>query len=335
MCGKIMGQYKQWLQYRKVDQELRTELAHLEQEHQQLTQQVKQLASTIDVSQNTIIQALLAHQQRTLAQHHTAESAPKQANVQPQTDSLPQVRIPGRTQNKPAQQTEQRRLTPAAYINNKAAGTISPALHAWSNLPNLDTYAMQEPIVNARTLPPVPAGQPTHDSSDTLLPADMSAFVDAHSTTDPQLKVPWWLRNTQSTPAHKVAEQTPIDQQSARTNQSVERFFQRWNDTISHPVPEQQYTRQTDQIKPVQPATYPNQQRPTNTTAQIPSVQRPGNSGQFPSIQHANTTASFPAMQRPGHSGQFPTMQPARNTRQTSKQQQNQPASNTQKEWPK
>lgn len=63
-----------------------------------------------------------------------------------------------------------------------------------------------------------------------LLPADINAFVDAHSLTDPQLKVPWWLRNLRSTTEQAVGEQSPIDQQSERTNRSVERFFQRWND---------------------------------------------------------------------------------------------------------
>lgn len=311
-----MGKYKQWLQYRKADQELRTELAHLEKEQQQLAQQIKQLASTTDVSQNSIIQALLAQQQWELAQQLKAEAAPQQAEVQQQTGTLQQVQIPNTPARPtvhhsiaPARPTVHRSIAPAAHVNDKTAGTVSPALHAWSNLPNFDTHTKQEPIVNTTTLPPIPDSQPTPDTNATLLPADVSAFVDAHSTTDPQLKVPWWLRNMRSTPTHKASEQNPIDQQSARTNQSVERFFQRWNDTASHPVPEQQHARQTDQIKPVLQSGYPNQQRPSRNTGQIPPV------------QHANNT------------GQIPSVQPARNTRQSSQQQQREQPSNAQKEW--
>jgi hypothetical protein len=317
MCGKNMGKYKQWLQYRKADQELRTELAHLEKEQQQLAQQIKQLASTTDVSPNSIIQALLAQQQWELAQQLKAEAAPQQAEVQQQTGTLRQVHIP----NTPARPTVHRSIAPAAHVNDKTAGTVSPALHAWSNLPNFDTHTKQKPIVNTTTLPPIPDSQPTPDTNATLLPADVSAFVDAHSTTDPQLKVPWWLRNMRSTPTHKASEQNPIDQQSARTNQSVERFFQRWNDTASHPVPEQQHARQTDQIKPVLQSGYSNQQRPSRNTGQIPPVQRPGTTDQIPPVQHANNT------------GQLPSVQHARNTRQSSQQQQSEQASNAQKEW--
>jgi hypothetical protein len=67
-------------------------------------------------------------------------------------------------------------------------------------------------------------GYPGEDTS--LLPADISAFVDAHSLTDPQIKVPWWLRNTHNP---SPQEHSPVDQQSSRTDHSVERFFQRWS----------------------------------------------------------------------------------------------------------
>lgn len=65
---------------------------------------------------------------------------------------------------------------------------------------------------------------PGEDTS--LLPADISAFVDAHSLTDPQIKVPWWLRNMHNS---SPQEHSPVDQQSSRTDHSVERFFQRWS----------------------------------------------------------------------------------------------------------
>lgn len=105
---------------------------------------------------------------------------------------------------------------------------------------SMTTHVTQNPIIQAlltkQTLELAQKKRPAlqesesrgqrQDATSNLLPADIDAFVDAHSPNDPQRKVP----NPRSTTEQAVGEQSPIDQQSERTNRSVERFFQRWND---------------------------------------------------------------------------------------------------------
>ncbi|BCL80405.1 hypothetical protein ccbrp13_28700 [Ktedonobacteria bacterium brp13] len=217
--GKTMGQYKQWLEYREQGQHLRSALMHLEQEQEQLQEEIDRLATTTHVTQNPIIQALLTKQKLELAQKKQPALQESELRSQGQAGQEPPV--------------QRRREQPAPVPQQElGTGAVSPALQAWTRLPNFNTNAMQEPIINARTQPPLPPDHPQQDDTGNLLPADINAFVDAHSLTDPQLKVPWWLRNLRSTSTTEqaVGEQSPIDQQSERTNRSVERFFQRWND---------------------------------------------------------------------------------------------------------
>jgi hypothetical protein len=54
-----MGQYRQWLQYRAVDQQLRTQLEQLEQELVHLQEQADHLSASASSTENAIIQALV------------------------------------------------------------------------------------------------------------------------------------------------------------------------------------------------------------------------------------------------------------------------------------
>jgi hypothetical protein len=54
-----MGQYQQWVQYRAVDQQLRTQLEQLEQELVHLQEQADHLAGSASATENAIIQALV------------------------------------------------------------------------------------------------------------------------------------------------------------------------------------------------------------------------------------------------------------------------------------
>ncbi|OLE06419.1 MAG: hypothetical protein AUG82_03460 [Ktedonobacter sp. 13_1_20CM_4_53_11] len=60
-----------------------------------------------------------------------------------------------------------------------------------------------------------------------LLPDDMSSFIDEHSLTDPQVELPWWLRNVAVASSINYAN-GPIDQESIRTNRLVQRWLERW-----------------------------------------------------------------------------------------------------------
>lgn len=203
-----MGQYRQWLFYRDIDQQLTNQIQAFEQELAILQAEIRHLENDTTYSDNIILQTLIGIQQ-------TRPGA-----------NRPSMPITTAADKKTAEQP---------------AGSVSPALFAWGQLPNFDTQDMQNPIVNATTQNPVP--NPAA-SPDNLLPNDISSFVEGHSQTDPQLKVPWWLRNTRKTPEQAPQNTSPIDQQSNRTNQLVERWFERWgertNQTGETPEREQQ-----------------------------------------------------------------------------------------------
>jgi hypothetical protein len=55
----------------------------------------------------------------------------------------------------------------------------------------------------------------------------MMTFFDEHAQTDPQLELPWWLRNITVSSKNEQGSQ-PIDQNSIRTNRLVQRWIERW-----------------------------------------------------------------------------------------------------------
>ncbi|GCE27766.1 hypothetical protein KDA_32500 [Dictyobacter alpinus] len=202
-----MGQYRQWLFYRNIDQQLTQQIQTFEQELAILQAEIRHLENDTTYSENSILQTLIGVQ-----------------HIRPDIHQAPERAMPA----------------PKQKAAEQSGGSVSPALFAWSQLPNFDAQEMQKPIVNATTQSPVPHA---NTSSDDLLPGDLNAFVEAHSQTDPQLKVPWWLRNTRK-PAEKNPQSTsPIDQQSIRTNQLVERWFERWGEQTEQTGPTEEGKR--------------------------------------------------------------------------------------------
>ena len=113
-------------------------------------------------------------------------------------------------------------------IPSEPGEPISLALFAQGNLPNFETSAIPAEIPNTdasqftsyldQPLPPIPHYEMA------LLPEDMAAFFDQHTTTDPQIELPWWLHNLTNV-SHGNG---PIDQESSRTNRLVQRWLERW-----------------------------------------------------------------------------------------------------------
>ncbi len=187
-----MGQYRQWLHSREVDQRLKARLEILEQELDQLHKQADLLAKTTSCTDNKIIQ--------TLARQQTVEVL--------LTD---------------AQHILSEHTTPVSQPIEESITGVSPALFAWSNLPNFDSQGVPTP--NSQTNISTPLRATPHLEMN-LLPKDMGAFVDEHTQAVPQVKLPWWLRKTVLTtvsPNHY-----PIDQQSLQTNYDVQRWLERW-----------------------------------------------------------------------------------------------------------
>ncbi len=205
-----MAQYQEWLYYHEVDNHLQAQLAELVNELAQLQEHAlfyeqdifppsaeAAVRKNIPIPQdNIILQALATH----MNGHRAQESFPA-----------------------PNSRSE--------IIPSEPGEPISLALFAQGNLPNFETPAI--PAVPAE-IPQTDASQFTSDLDQplppiphyamALLPEDMAAFFDQHSTTDPQIELPWWLHNL----TNASNGNGPIDQESSRTNRLVQRWLERW-----------------------------------------------------------------------------------------------------------
>jgi hypothetical protein len=193
-----MGQYQQWLQYQEIDKRLSTQVEALEAELAQfkecLDRLEQQQQDVVPLTDNPIIQALVAHL--------SAHRIPPQSNARyiPETNS-----------------------SSASDSQSPGSGdSISPALLSWGGLPHFELHEIKEPYpVDEQALPLV-----NHPEIE-LLPDDMIAFFDGHEQTDPQLELPWWLRNITISSRDEQAGR-PIDHNSIRTNRLVQRWIERW-----------------------------------------------------------------------------------------------------------
>ncbi len=214
-----MGQYQQWLHYREIDQQLHAELEALEVQLADLQERARQIEQTLPQANNQIISVLatLLKEQTTLA-HRTRADEPI-VEI-----SLEEVEY---------------------WVENESADALplQPALAAWGNLPNFDRQDMpiepappqgetptgkssppQTPSLTfsdrEKALPPMPHPEPG------LLPENMAAIFEEHSSTDPQIELPWWLPKILA--ARGIHPSGPTDPQSARTNRLVQRWEERW-----------------------------------------------------------------------------------------------------------
>lgn len=168
-----MGQYREWLHYREVGQQLQEQRAMLEHALTQLQEQVHQQASQIESTptsdKNTIIQALNHHYQ---------------------------------------------------YIQQQSGNTDV----------DLERHLSQQPAFpTTASFSPGETDTDRHTHYDPHTNSQLTLDDHPHGQTDPQLKVPWWLRDMHN--ASNTRPATLIDQQSQRTNRLVERWFERWKDT--------------------------------------------------------------------------------------------------------
>ena len=220
-----MGQYQQWLHYREVDRHLQAQLEELLHELAQLqersTSYEQMLPSPSEeettavvpwVNRNAILHALLM----SLNGHTPANGHPTEeqfGTFQPSAEII--------------FSEPEREAGPGS--------TISAALFAQSNLPNFETHTTQQQTqpgdmaqftsyLDQQLPPPIPQ----YDMD--LLPEDMAAFFDQHTPTDPQIELPWWLRDNSNT----TYGNGPVDQESIRTNRLVERWLQRWGKLPPH-----------------------------------------------------------------------------------------------------
>ncbi|TMD61806.1 MAG: hypothetical protein E6I91_17090 [Chloroflexi bacterium] len=203
-----MGQYQQWMHYREVDKQLQSQLETLERELAQL---------------------------QGWAQSEVQPDQQSQDIVSPETWSpeMPAFKSTLLTENKIIRTLADtfNGQSPAPSSPNAPGETISSALFAWSNLPNFDAPEMpMEPQVNSpQQLNPdlEYAGARIPHQEMALLPDDMNSFIKEHTLTDPQIELPWWLRNIAVTSGTSHSD-GPIDHESIRTNRLVQRWLERW-----------------------------------------------------------------------------------------------------------
>ena len=231
-----MGQYQRWLHYQEVGRHLRAALEALETELttlQQLMQDhpmMKTSSSNGEAStgqaalqtQNIIIRALDASLN---GYSSTSDHALHEAGN-------PSVHLPFASSttingfNEQQIATSNSALTSTGNpIQPKGADTISPPLMNWGALPNFGPHEIEgaTPVTQQQGVPLTPHPEIV------LLPEDMSAFIDEHARTDPQLGLPWWLRSrTPGVPAQRTAGRpASIDSEPALTDQQVQRWMER------------------------------------------------------------------------------------------------------------
>jgi hypothetical protein len=193
----VMGKYSQWLYHREIDQQLRERLERIEQELHALQEQAALLEDAASCTDNSILQAIAMQQSAEILLEDTPSS------------------------------TAQRSLTNGKEHPSKS---VSPALFAWSSLPNLDTQKVQMPGVPLHGQKPEAVQQTSIPHPEIhLLPNDMATLIDTDEQTSPQIQVPKWLRKA------PLATNTTDRQRSVpdeRTNTSIQRWLERWGKQV-------------------------------------------------------------------------------------------------------
>lgn len=188
-----MGQYRQWLHTREVDQQLKARLEALEEELKQIYNQADLLAATTSCTDNKIIQ-ILARSQKTDA-YFTTKAKHSSSDH-----------------------------TASAHLSTEQPKTgVSPALFAWSRLPNFDSQVVPTSSLQTKTSSPLLA---TSHSEIDLLPKDIATFASAHTQAVSQIKLPKRPHKTVSTSAS--SQHSQVDQQSSQINYNVQRWLERW-----------------------------------------------------------------------------------------------------------
>ena len=231
-----MGQYSEWLRYHEIEGQLQTELQSLEDRLTQLQARlVAHLCSDEPLIRfdNGILHAL------TMSLNGTTSSA----SISPINGES----ITGDVS--PSIMEQETAPTIAQEVSATPIETISPSLSARSSLPNFgpevvprDTVATEEegnkPPLTSHIQQSIPS---TPHSEMALLPEDMTSFFEEYTQTDPQLELPWWLRNITNA---RAGNGTPIDQESIRTNRLVQRWLERWGRPTSSESQEPQKPQQ-------------------------------------------------------------------------------------------
>jgi hypothetical protein len=199
-----MGQYRLWLQHREIDQLLRAQLKTLVNELARVDEQISLLANPTSQGDNVIIRALL-----------------KECQLEPSPVPVPDVPI--QAISSPVGDLS---LIDSVDLQEQTPGSVSSALFTWGHLPKFASPGMQNLTRDTALSQPVP---PTPLSAENLLPTDIQTFVAAHGPAALRTNPPRRLSDIICS-SHEIPNDSsisPMDQQSVRINQGVERWFER------------------------------------------------------------------------------------------------------------
>ena len=192
-----MGQYRQWLHYRRVDRRLHAQKEQLTGELTRLREAISDSDTHSLVADNHIIQALMLY-----------------AKVS--STSLEESR-------KEEQET----------VNGQFQGIVSQVLFEHNKLSDFDQIyekdnnASISPQQLAHTNPSIPCEETNSSSKVT------SVQADEQTPTEPQVALPWWLQKA----ALSATQSNSLDAQSMRTNHLVQRWLERWGRQEEHSQP--------------------------------------------------------------------------------------------------
>ncbi len=229
-----MVQYRLWLHHREVDQHLRGQQLRYEQELAEIDEHVARIEKIAVQKDNALLTALI---EQINTQEHINNHRTDTTQTQPEHNGAMQTSLNGQKYQTPPpsnygqQGWDGRPADPD--LRHQAQGRrearslhVPPASSTWGDLPHFatqDMYTSEEelPLSDARAIPP--------ETTDFPLPNDPNTPVDHNLQKNELDLLPWWLRHLmQTTPEEQEPPPTaPIDQQSTRTNERVERWFTR------------------------------------------------------------------------------------------------------------
>src|SRR5581483_2042248 len=150
-----MGQYRQWLHYREVDQLLRAQLEALEQQLAQFQGQAHLLEHDRPSPENAILQALVA---QILAGEYPSPHTTAPDSI-PDTPHDPSIFSQPPSKNRPSVFSAPATIEPEP-TPEPSTETVSPALFAWSRLPNFISQDLREPVAPVDSQSPIPTTPP-------------------------------------------------------------------------------------------------------------------------------------------------------------------------------
>ncbi|WP_201379816.1 hypothetical protein [Ktedonobacter sp. SOSP1-85] len=211
-----MGQYRQWLYYREVNQQLQAQLKQQEQVLQQLEEQAHALEQALaehhePIYTNPLVKALLSEHQREQAL----------AVIEQQGETVPHA---PRTEEAHAVTTSEQASVRSEARNEDAPAARQPLQRA----PDAPSVAIWDgPISTVPPATPEKTAPPSQRPDASKASAIFGTPVEEASQNQPELN---------STAPAEESDERLVDQQADRVNQSIQRWAKRWRrDTSSKP----------------------------------------------------------------------------------------------------